>query len=359
MWEFCNDPTLCAISDPDLGLTYGNAVIGKLKDGTWVVVVTSGLNNIGPGDGTGYFYILDAITGKILDKAATKTGDLATPSGLMKISAFYNSALTDATFVYIYGGDQLGNVWRLDTSTLPATVLHIAQLTDGSSPPRAQPITTRPRLTPLNGYRVLFFGTGRYLGKPDLSDPGAPSGISWQQTMYGFKDQDKDYGDLRANGKMVQQKLIQASLGATDRTITSNPVNWNTDDGWYVDFNPQVGGVDTTPGEGVNIVDPVLIQGTVLVITNTPAGGGSSCSVGGSSNKYEFDFKTGSVVSTSAGGVVGRSLGGTITVGVAVVQLPSGAIKAITTGADTSKTTSSVNVSATGAAVRRFSYRVR
>jgi len=360
LWEFCSDSTVCAISDPDLGLSYGNAVIGKRsRDGRWVVLLTSGLNNITPGTGVGYFYVLDAITGVVLDKVATTAGTLATPSGLMKVSAFYDSALTDATFRYAYGGDQLGNVWRIDLSTNPPTVLHIATLTDGSTPPRAQPITTRPRLTPLNGYRVMFFGTGRYLGSPDLSDPGAASGISWQQTIYGFKDKDSDYGNLRTAGNLVVQTLTQASLGATDRTITSNPVNWNTKDGWYVDFNPKVGGVDTTPGEGVNIVDPVLIQGTVLVITNTPAGGGSTCSVGGSSNKYEFDFKTGSVVSAAAGGVVGHSLGGTITVGVAVVQLPSGAIKVITTGADTSKTTSSVNVSATGAAVRRFSYRVR
>jgi type IV pilus assembly protein PilY1 len=101
------------------------------------------------------------------------------------------------------------------------------------------------------------------------------------------------------------------------------------------------------------------VQGTVHVVTNTPSSGGSSCSVGGSSNEYEFDYKTGFAVATSAGGVVGRSLGATITVGVAIVQLPSGAIKAISTGADTSKTTTSVNTSATGAAVRRFSYRVR
>ena len=31
LWEFCSDPALCAISDPDLGLTYGNPVIGKAQ----------------------------------------------------------------------------------------------------------------------------------------------------------------------------------------------------------------------------------------------------------------------------------------------------------------------------------------
>ena len=37
----------------DLGYTYGNPVISKLKDGTWVVMFASGYNNVGPGDGVG------------------------------------------------------------------------------------------------------------------------------------------------------------------------------------------------------------------------------------------------------------------------------------------------------------------
>jgi len=48
-----------------------------------------------------------------------------------------------------------------------------------------------------------------------------------------------------------------------------------------------------------------------------------------------------------------------VTVGVAVVQLPSGAIKSIVTGADTGKTTLEVNLGAGAGIVRRFSYRER
>jgi len=117
-------------------------------------------------------------------------------------------------------------------------------------------------------------------------------------------------------------------------------------------------GTEQSPGEGVNIVDPRLVLGTLVVTTNAPSAGGS-CAVGGTSFFYNFDFKEGTAVSSSPNGVVGFSLGGTITVGVAVVQLPSGAIKAISTGADTTKTTSGVSIGASGAAVKRFSYRVR
>jgi type IV pilus assembly protein PilY1 len=303
LWEFCSDPTLCAINDADLGLTFGNPVVGKRSaDGKWVVVLTSGLNDVSPGSGIGTFYVLDAITGAVLNKVSTGAGTVGTPAGLMKISAFYDSAATDATFRYAYAGDQLGNVWRLDVGTLTPTVLHLGTLQDGTG--RGQPITTRPELTHIGTNRVLYIGTGRYLGNNDLTDPGAASGIAWQQTLYGFKDKGVDYGaNIRTGAVLVTQTLTKIST--TDRGISNNPVDWNTKDGWLVDFNPAA---DPSPGERVNI-DPRLVLGTLKVVTNTPSTGGS-CAIGGSSRDYNFDFRTGSAIATASGGVVGSSLGG-------------------------------------------------
>jgi type IV pilus assembly protein PilY1 len=186
-----------------------------------------------------------------------------------------------------------------------------------------------------------------------LTDPGAASGIAWQQTLYGFKDKDADYGaNLRTDPNLVVQTMTK--INATDRGISNNPVNWSTQDGWMVDFNPVA---DPSPGERVNI-DPRLVLGTLKVVTNIPSSGGS-CAVGGSSRAYDFDFRTGSAIATSPGGVVGSSLGATIAVGMAIVQLPSGAIKDIITGADTSKSTVNVQINTAGAGVKRFSYRER
>jgi type IV pilus assembly protein PilY1 len=363
LWEFCSDSTVCTRSDADLGLTYGNPVVGKRSsDGRWVAVLTSGLNNNATGTGHGYFYVLDVITGQVLDKVDTGVGSATTPSGLMKMSAFYDSAATDATMRFIYAGDQLGNVWRLDLGTsggaceAPVTsgtapcVAHIATLKDANG--FVQPITTRPALTHISGSRVIYIGTGRYLGNGDLSDTSSSTGTAWQQTFYGFKDKNVDYGSsLRTGANLVTQTLTL--INTTDRGITSNPVDWNIKDGWLVDFDPAA---DPSPGERVNI-DPRLVLGTLKVATNTPSGGGA-CSVGGTSRLYDFDFRTGSSV-VGSGGVVGRSLGGTIAVGMAIVQLPSGAIKDIVTGADTTKTTVDVQIGAGGSGVRRFSYRER
>jgi type IV pilus assembly protein PilY1 len=349
LWEFCADSTICARNDVDLGFSFGNPLIGKRSsDGKWVVVLTSGLNNT---SGVGYFYVLDAITGAIIEKVATTIGGVSvgtptTPSGLMKASAYRDSPSTDGSFKYIYAGDQLGNVWRLDYTAGTPVVTHMAYLRDVTG--RAQPITTRPELTLIGSDRVLYIGTGRYLGGSDLSDPGAASGIAWQQTLYAFKDKNADYGVLRSDSKMVAQYLTDN--GGT-RTVTSNAVDWTAKDGWYVDFNPG----NTSPGERVNI-DPQLVLGTLVVVTNIPTVG-SSCSVGGSSMKYDFNYSSGSAISGQTS--VGFSLGGSIAVGMAVVQLPSGEIKDIVTLADTSKLPTAVSTTSSSSVVKRFSYRER
>lgn len=373
LWEFCSDSTACGVSSPNLGLTYGNPVIGKRSsDGKWVVVVTSGFNNVGTsGDGKGYFYVLDAITGAILDTVSTNVGDTLTPSGLTKISGFFDNALTDGTLRYVYGGDQLGNVWRLDfgapgapvtppavaPAPPPATVGHVATLKDANG--KLQPITTKPMLTTIGTNKVMYIGTGRYMGTKDLSDPATLTPVdtttAWQQSLYAFKDKGTDYGtNLRTGATLVIQTL--SALSPTTRTVTTNAVDWNGKDGWVLDFNPG----NASPGERVNI-DPELVLGTLIVTTNVPiaAAGGASCSVGGDSWQYQFDFRTGSFLSTATGGVAGTKTGSVVTVGMAVIQLPSGAIKTIITGADTSKTTEGVNIGAGAGTVRRFSYRER
>jgi Tfp pilus tip-associated adhesin PilY1 len=357
LWEFCSDSTVCALNDADLGYSYGNPIIGKRSfDGRWVVILTSGLNNVSSGSGVGFFYVVDAITGALLNKVSTGVGNTSTPSGLMKTAAFFESALTDATFQYVYGGDQLGNVWRLDVSTSTPTVMHVATLEDATG--RVQPITTRPLLTHIilgsTETRIVFVGTGRYLGSSDLTDPGAASGIAYQQSFYAIKDKNADYGsgNFRTLANLLVQTLTLISPG--NRGISNNVMDWNVRDGWMIDFNPAA---DPSPGERVNI-DPRLVLGTLVIITNVPTAAGS-CSVGGTSEVYSLDFNSGSYLPTSAGGVAGRSLGGTIAVGMAIVQLPSGAIKDIVTGADTSKSTLDVQFNSTAAGVKRFSYRER
>jgi type IV pilus assembly protein PilY1 len=331
LWEFCSNSALCAISDPNLGLSYGNPIITKLANGRWVVLLTSGYNNVSPGDGKGYLYVLDAITGQIITPILTTgVGDTTTPSGLGKLNAWFDTFSTDNTASSAYAGDLLGNIWEFNMNTLPITVKLIAQAKDGTN--KVQPITTKPELGLIDGtHKTMFVGTGRYLGNKDLTDPATQTPVgtdAWQQSIYAFKinpsgksgvdDDEFVSGVLRTGNSLVKQTITELS-GGTTRSTTGAAVDWNTQNGWFVDLNPG----NTSPGERVNI-DPQLALGTLIVATNVP--GGDTCNVGGDGWIYQFDYKTGLYVKNSPNSVLARKQSGALIVGVVVYQLQSGSI---------------------------------
>ena len=343
LWEICADAALCAITDTDLGLSYGQPVIGKLPSGKWVVFVTSGYNNIGGpgGTGGGFLYVLDIQSGAVLYKVGTmvssvNVGDSTTPSGLARVAGFVDNFIVDNTIKYIYGGDLLGNMWRFDMAptalTIPAapTVVRIGQAKDGGGKP--QSITTRPELTKFDdGFTMVYIGTGRFLGESDLGDPAAlipAQPFAYQQTVYGFKDTGADLGDLRhADAKLVQQTLTV--VDAATRSVSNNPVNLSPSqkNGWYVDLNP----ANDSPGERVNI-DVTLVRGTVVVIANEP--NGEQCSTGGDSFLYQFTYDGGTVIPGTPGNVAGTKIGNTLSVGIVVFQTTTGQIKSVITTSD-------------------------
>jgi type IV pilus assembly protein PilY1 len=306
LWEFTTTAGQGSTKDDDMGYSYGNPVITAKADGTWVVLLTSGYNNINPGSGQGFLYVLNAGTGAIISKIATGAGDTTTPSGLSKISA-WNDVPSSNRATYVYGGDLLGNVWRFDiNSTATAAigtgdVLDFATLDDPSGNP--QPITTSPVLGKISGYRVIFIGTGQYLGTPDLS-------TSQVQSEYAIKDDNATAtlvnpgGSPRNSSTLVQQTLTTAN-GV--RTATNYPVDFTTGRGWYIDFPDS--------GERVNI-DGKLVQGTLLVATIVPSN--TVCAPGGYGWLNYFNYETGSSVDTS--GVVSSSYSNTI-VGINVLYI--------------------------------------
>lgn len=363
LWEICSDSSLCAISDPNIGFSYGNPVITKRStDGKWVVLITSGYNNISAAahSGEGILFVLDATTGQILTQTSTGSGTSTTPSGLAKISAWADDANHNNTSRFVYGGDLNGDVWRFDlgapgASSTPTTT-KIATLLDPSSAP--QSITTRPELADvLNnvnsmtgvGNPVVYIGTGRYLGTTDL-------GRTQKQSLYAIKDNLSDTGASANLGSPrsridVVTRTISESSDATTRTIsgTGNIIDWSAKKGWFVDFDPD----GKSPGERVNL-DPVLALGTLIVTTNVPET--SACTIGGYSWMYQFDYKNGTDIPTVVDHVVGEKIGNALTVGVVVVRLPSGQLKAITTDAGGGKRPVGVAVSGTST-TRRVSWR--
>lgn len=280
LWEF-------DASDDDLGYTFGNPVVTKNPDGDWVVLVTSGYNNISDndafyalgttkfkpnnlpqfttGDGKGYLYVLDAVTGSKLKKISTGVGSTSKPSGLGKITAYAEDAERNNTVEYVYGGDLLGNLWRFNLEDY--SVNKLAQLEGDDGP---QPITTKPEIGLIKKKRVIFVGTGKYLEVSDLTN-------TEQQTLYAIRD---DGTTVNTSG-LVQQTMAIVD-GDKRQSTSNNAVNWDSGYGWYINF--------PSPGERQHVASS-LILGTLLVPTTVPES--SACQPSGYGWLSYFDYRTG------------------------------------------------------------------
>jgi type IV pilus assembly protein PilY1 len=107
LWEFSN---------ANVGLTYGNPIISKLINGTWIVAVTSGYNNVNPGDGVGRLFLLNANSGALLDTISTGVGSPTTPSGLGKITAWVN----DSSIIR-YSASMAATCWATSGASMSTT----------------------------------------------------------------------------------------------------------------------------------------------------------------------------------------------------------------------------------------------
>jgi Tfp pilus tip-associated adhesin PilY1 len=292
-WEFkfsatCFDAANAGTAGADchLGLSFGKPIITKLATGRWVVMVTSGYNNVRgaglSGDGGGYLYVLDAKTGSILYKIETSAGDATTPSNLGQLNVFIDDSSVSNTAVRAYGGDMLGNIWRFDVNDteLPAgreaTLLGQAKDSSGAF----QPITTRPELAELDGKPMVFVGTGRLLGAQDVNDVQT-------QSIYGIVDKligSPVYTDLRGAMKPMVVTTAARTAGST-RTVdcdAAQSARCAFKDGWVIDL--------PDAGERNNI-DMILLRTTLVAGTNVP--NTSACGKGGDYWLNYIDFATG------------------------------------------------------------------
>ncbi|WP_296001357.1 PilC/PilY family type IV pilus protein [Rugamonas sp.] len=375
LWELCADPAVCANNDPDIGLTFGNPQYG-MWNGKWVVLLTSGYNNIpgvdnvNTGSGQGFLYIVDVSNGHILKKVSTGAGDTSTPSGFAKITAIGPNPDTDPTLSYVYGGDNNGTMWRFDlTDTSAAATVKLLKMGDAGV---GKPITTRPDVTlcaanttfvdPVTkvststtvAQRVVLFGSGRLLDVPDTSDTSV-------QSVFVLKDSGSTIANIHgatsvnggtgssvsASGTMVQQTLSLAGSSSNEFTyaITSNPVDLSKQDGWYADFS-------LNSGERVNL-DPQIVSGVANIVTNIPTSS-SACSVGGTANSYALNVCNGNAIaSVPAGGTLSNT---SAAVGFIIIRLANGDVKMVTTTADGNTLTTKV-VTNTGPAPRRAGWR--
>jgi type IV pilus assembly protein PilY1 len=296
LWEFDTS------DDSDIGYSYGNPIITKKTDGTWVVLITSGYNNLtGTNKGKGFLYVLNANTGVPLTSSSSGDGKYATgqgddgtggssvgPSGLAEINIFVSDGTVNNTAEGVYGGDLLGNFWQFDINKpgSASNPFRIAILKDPAG--KTQPITVKPELAKIGGKKVFYVGTGRYLGTSDLELITPPA---QQQTIYAISEDTSGspatLDNPRSSSLMVSQTLENDAATAT-RSIhqPANEPNFASGRGWYIDF-PDL-------GERQNVAAQ-LVFGTLLLPTTVPTS--TECSPGGYGWLNFLDYKTGKAVS--------------------------------------------------------------
>ena len=356
LWEFTADTAAGNgyTRDADLGYSFGTPVITKLSDGTWVVLVTSGYNNNEATNATGggFVWVLNAKTGAIIKKISTGEGSRANPSGLARILAYSETATTNNKATTVYGGDLLGNVWRMDISALTASggdapVTKLATLTYSST---AQAITARPQVSKVGDARVVFVGTGRYLGVSDIANTDV-------QSIYAIKDSNTAYGNPREStcsgtskvNCFVKQTYTDSNNRRTASSTVSYDVDFDTMRGWYVDL--------PVSGERAN-TDPALQLGTLVFTTNVPSDD-SACSPGGTSNIIYVNYRTGLAVpgSNDIGGLLSSNGISALASAATLVRLPNGKVVAIVNLSNGTTVTIEIPVAATNQKTRRVSWR--
>jgi len=279
MWEF---------SDPDLGFSYGEPVVVKTRKYGWVVIFASGYGN---SDGRGHFLIVNPRTGALLEKVSTGEGSAAAPAGLAHLNAFVLDR-SDGTADAIYGGDLLGNVWRLDVTTIEgnyAAPQKLALLRNAANEP--QPVTTRPliEVDARSGRRFVLIGSGRMLHSTDI---GSATAHSFYAIVDGKATRPGTAADLPP---LVSYPIGRAGL-ADNTTLTDNiSFDPSRQAGWYIDLGE---------GEGLGwrvVSDPSSAMGIVTFASTLPSG--DACNPSGSSRIYAVNLGTGrSVLNGDAAG---------------------------------------------------------
>jgi type IV pilus assembly protein PilY1 len=335
MWEFKHSTTCLSDteansgsfnSDCNVGLSYGNPMIVKRKsDGKWVVIVSSGYNNnVGGGDGQGYLYILDAVTGNIIRRIATGSGTALSPSGLAKITGWVTNSNVDNTVLAVYAGDLDGNMWRFDLDSTSGGyngVVKLAQAVDLAGVP--QPITIKPSLGEVNVnnvlYRVVLFGTGKFIEDADKTD------TTTKNTVYALRDtlsvtSGTVIPSVLDSAKVIRRQFTAGVLATERKVVAATGPKWDTDSGWRIELP------DT--GERVN-VDGKLQLGTYFVASNVP--NNDTCTSGGYSYLNSLDYRDGSEVSSATNAAASVKITSALTAGISVIMLPGGKVSVVVT----------------------------
>jgi type IV pilus assembly protein PilY1 len=226
-------------------------------------------------------------------------GDTTNPNGLATPAVVDING--DNIADVIYAGDLLGNLWKFDINDIDKDNWDVAYkpsgintplftATDGATPANPQPITSRPEVGrgPFGTNTTVYFGTGQFLGIPDLADTS-------EQTFYGILD--AGVAITNGRGSLLEQTVIfqdretftNADTGDTFdfdiRVVSDNDIA-ESNTGWFMDL----------PDSGERVVStPLLVGNRLIYVTIVPDN--DACAGGGYSWLMEVDARNGGELS--------------------------------------------------------------
>lgn len=234
----------------------------------------------------------------------------------------------DLTVDYVYAGDLVGNLWKLDLTSSDESNWDFA-VTSGSDPAALfqatnfsgvpQPITTEPVVMlhpdyPLRPGQLVIFGTGELLEADSAGEQ------HYTQSIYGLWDKNDGLAlptndktkylrrfitdsvsvqidtDLDGTRESATIRLVSDdSFDSDGDTIADGPIDWNNHLGWYMDLaeGQSPTEVDNADNQGERVVaDPLLRNGRLLISTTIPGEG--VCSPNISNWLFELNAADGS-----------------------------------------------------------------
>lgn len=259
LWEF---------SDPDLGNALGEPIITKLNNGKTGVIIGNGYNSVNE---RAVLFILDIQTGAVIKKFDTLAGNAAGASNGMAAPRGWD-ANRSGTLDFLYAGDLLGNVWKMDIQS-SSTLSWTFSVTSGGNPApifvakdtlgNRQPITGGMAigLNPVTFERWIFFGTGRYLTNGDPADRS-------KQSWYGLLDAGIDTTAEVLDRSLLKGRSIVITTSSNGEKVRAFEAAVGGDmigkKGWVVDLETPT---DSAEG-GERIVSRSVLSSNVLLASS-------------------------------------------------------------------------------------------
>ena len=340
MWEFTDR------DDADLGFTFARPFVRKMNNGKWAVIIGNGYNSkdmdgdVGaierPGSGEAALFILfmDGPTGSnrawVRDTDYIKIGlktsaGVSVQNGLSSVNGVDED--NDGDIDYLYAGDRLGNLWKIDVSSgnssdwssaygsvANPTPLFTAKTGSGE----AQQVTTQPMIGrhPKGGYLVMF-GTGSYVDQSDAMPPFVGN------AFYGIWDKNDASMNSAvpiARARLQKQKTLaksgdytlfsdcqpQYESGSQDPAAITDTCPADLQPtrgadgkvgqqlGWALELNHQM---VTAPGERYISNTLPTLDGRTLVF-KTLATSNDPCKASGQDHYYTLDYRSGGRMSS-------------------------------------------------------------